>query len=266
MRRSLSLATSIFAVLSTLHAVPQTAPQTALSNTPGKVGASAVWQPPQDFVTKAHDVCDKGAGPAGSGVCFINQMSVAGAPADAVAFTRMLSAKTDGQVGIMVAFKNFGPVDAAQVLYPLRANDNYGLLLVNGDPAVLDVDDLKKLDRAAMEANPMYVAVKQKFPESDVWPGDRSGTEIWPKVQPLPAGGTEFVVSYPLINGCHACRHTGVARFGWDFDANGKFLHTTFIPTPPPPRLLHHPPQGPRVPPPPSADQPPPAPSAPPAQ
>jgi hypothetical protein len=168
-------------------------------------------------------------------------MSAAGAPADAVSFTRMLYRQNGGLVGIMTAFKKYGPVDAAQVLYPERANDNYVLLLVNGNPPILDVDDLQKLDRAAMEQNPMYQAVKQKFPKTDVWPGDRSGSQPWPRVQPLAGGGQHFVVTYPLLDGCHACQHTGQARFGWDFDASGKFLRTTYIATPPPPKLLPKP-------------------------
>jgi len=112
----------------------------------GKIGGSAAWQPPKDFLANAHATCDKNSGaPADYGQCFIDQMTKAGAPADAVAFTRMLFQQSDGQVGILSAFKQLGRVDAAQVFYPLRANDNYGLLLVNGDPKVLDVDDLKKL-------------------------------------------------------------------------------------------------------------------------
>jgi len=207
------------------------------SQTAGKITASAVWQPPPDFVTKAHSVCDKSAGPESFPVCFINQMSASGAPADAVTFTRALFKQSDGQVGIMSAFKTVGPVDVAQVLYPLRANDNYGLQLVNGDPSILDVDDLKQLDRKAMEENSMFQAVKQKYPQTDVWPGDRSGNAPWPRVETLPDGGKQFVVSYPLINGCHACARVGLARFGWNFDAKGKFQRTIYIPTPPPPKL-----------------------------
>ena len=169
--------------------------------------------------------------------------AAAGAPADAVAFTRMLFQESDGQVGIMSAFKNYGVVDAAQVFYPLRANDNYGLLLVNGDPKILDVDNLPKLDRQAMEDDPLFQSVKKKFPQTDIWPGDRSGSTPWPRVQPLAGGGTEFIVTYPLINGCHACEHVGLARFAWNFDAQGKFLGTKFIPTPPPPKMMRPRPQ-----------------------
>jgi hypothetical protein len=225
-------------------AIPQkgmAAAQPAKAGSGSKISAAAVWQPPQDFLTKAHSSCDKLAGSAGFTECFINQMSTAGAPADAVSFTRMLYKQNDGMVGIMTAFKTFGPVDAAQVFYPLRANDNYGLLLVNGDPKVVDVDDLQKLDQAAMEQNPMFAAVKKRFPQTAIWPSDHSGNSPWPRVDQLPSGGTEFVVPYQLLNGCHACRSVGLARFGWDFDANGKFLKTTFIPTPPPPRILPRP-------------------------
>jgi hypothetical protein len=133
---------------------------------------------------------------------------------------------------MMTAFDKVGPVDAAQVMYPLRANDNYGVLLVNGDPKILDVDDLQKLDRAAMEQSPQYQAIKQKFPKVDVWPGDRSGKDPWPRVQAQSGGGTEFIVRYPLINGCHACERVGEAYFGWDFDADGKFLRATYLPAP----------------------------------
>ncbi len=56
----------------------------------GEIGASAVWQPSQDLLSKAHLVCEKGAGPASFAECFLNQIA-AGAPADAVSFTSCIS-------------------------------------------------------------------------------------------------------------------------------------------------------------------------------
>ena len=213
--------------------------------TSGKIGASAVWQPTQDFVTKAHTACDKGE-MSDYGGCFITQMSLQGASADAVSFTRMLYKQSDGQVGIMTAFEKVGPVDMARVMYPLRANDNYGLLLVNGDPSILDVDDLKKLDQKAMKDHYFYQTVLAKYPKMDIWPGDRSGTE-WPQVKPIPNVGQQFIVGYPLMDGCHACRIVGLALFGWNFDNQGKFLGTQYIPKPPPPKIIS-PRRGPRPP------------------
>jgi hypothetical protein len=247
-RQKLAVALAVALGLGTSIAFCQNAPAS------GKIGPSAVWQPPQDFIAKAHAACDQ-SNPPNYAECFIDQMSKLGAPADAVSFTRMLYKQSDGQVGIMTGFHQVGPVDEARVMYPLRANDNYGLLLVNGDPAILDVDDLKKLDRAGMEQYPLYQAVKQKYTKTDLWPGDRSG-KMWPQTKPLPDGGLQFIIGYPLRNGCHACTPTGLARFSWDFDAKGKFLDTQYILTPPPPRVMR--PSRTAEPPPPTGQQPPP--------
>lgn len=207
----------------------------------GKITAAAVWQPPQDFLTKAHAACDKSMSAMSFPECFMNQIAAAGAPPEAVAFMRALYQQSDGQIGIMSAFKAYGPVDAAQVMYPLRANDNYGLLLVNGDPNLIDVDDMKKLDQAPMDQDTIYQALKTKYPQAALWPGDRSGSDAWPRATPIADGGTQFIVFYPVINGCHACERLGRARFGWDFDASGKYLRTVYIPAPVPPRHMRHP-------------------------
>ena len=204
----------------------------------GKIGASAIWQPPQDFLDKAHSVCDKGAGAASFDQCFMNQIAAAGAPADAVSFTRMLYQQNGGLVGIMTAFKKYGPVDVAQVFYPLRANDNYALLLVNGNPEILDVDDHAKAGPGSDGTGLDVPGSETKVSPNRSLAGRPQWQHSLARVQLLPAGGTEFIVSYRLINGCHACQHVGLARFGWDFDASGKFLRTVFIPTPPPPKLI----------------------------
>jgi len=198
----------------------------------GKATAAAVWAPSQDILARARNFCDKSMGAASFPECFMNQLAAAGAPAESTAFTRALYQGSDGQVGLMSAFKSYGTVGVAQVMYPLRANDNYGLLFVNTDPNLLDPDDLKKLDQAAMDQDAVFQSIKKQYPQADLWPGDRSGKDPWPQAKQLPDGGTEFIVSYPLINGCHACARVGVAGFGWEFDSSGKFLKTVYIPTP----------------------------------
>ena len=228
------LTTALFCVFGLLLG-PNANSQNGTTSSSPKISASGVWQPPQGIFTKASKACQTGAGPESFSVCYMNQLAAQGEPADAVKFTRWLFDHFDQNVGIMTAFKSYAPVDTAQVMIPLRANDNYALLLLNGDPSVINVDDLQRLDRKAMEADPLFRSVKQRYPKVDLFPGDRSGSAPWPRVQPLPDGGKRFIVSYPLINGCHACARVGVARFGWDFDAGGKFLRTVYVPT----RLLH---------------------------
>jgi hypothetical protein len=189
-----------------------------------KIDASAVWQVTPQFLTTAHAACDGSSHIVG---CMIDQMSKAGPSASAVNFTRELYKQSHGDFGIMTGFQDQGPVAFAWITYPLRANTNYGLLLVNGQPPIVNVEDLKLLDRKTMVKSAQFQDLKNQFPKVDVWPGDRDG-KTWPNSQSGPNGGTQFVVGYPLINGCHACARAGLAIFTWNFDAQGKFLGTSF--------------------------------------
>jgi hypothetical protein len=134
----------------------------------------------------------------------------------------------------MTGFQTESPVSFAWITYPLRANTNYGLLFVNGKPPILNVEDLKLLDTKTMEHSFQFQDVKNQFPNVNLWPGDRDG-KTWPNSQSGPNGGTQFVVGYPLRNGCHACASAGSALFTWNFDAQGKFQGTTFMGLTPPP-------------------------------
>jgi hypothetical protein len=205
----------------------------AQSQPMSKIGASAVWQVPPQFLAKARAVCDKASSP-GDVKCLIDQMTKAGAPAAAVRFSRELYRESHGEFGILTGFQDQSPVAFAWVTYPLRANTNYGLLMVNGQPPIVNVEDLKLLDRKTMEQSFQFQDLKNQFPKVDLWPGDRDGKE-WPNSQAAPNGGTQFVVSYPLLNGCHACARSGFAIFTWNFDARGKFLGTSFMGMTPPP-------------------------------
>src|SRR5271169_437863 len=78
---------------------------------PGAFGPSAVWQPPQSFLSAANAACRQSSQARKYSDCFVNQMAKAGAPADAVNFTRELSRESHGDVGIMTGFNKVGPVD-----------------------------------------------------------------------------------------------------------------------------------------------------------
>jgi len=190
-----------------------------------KVDASAVWQIPSQFMANAHAACDGSS--TDFAECMIGHMAKAGASPQAVSFTRELYRESRGEFGIMTDFQNEGPVAFAWITYPLRANTNYGFLLVNGQPSIVNVEDLKLLDTNNMRQSFQFQDVKAQFPKVDIWPGDRSG-KIWPNSQSGPNGGIQFSVDYPLLNGCHACAHAGSVIFNWNFDAYGKFLGTTF--------------------------------------
>ena len=201
----------------------------ALAETPSaKIGPSAVWQMPAQFMTTAHAACDPSSSSSSAFIaCLISQMQKAGAPADGVQFTRLLYKESHGEFGVMTGFHDEGPVAFAWITYPLRANTNYGFLLLNGQPRILNVEDLKLLDEKTMKQSAQFHDLKGQFPNVNLWPGDRDG-QIWPNSQSGPNGGMQFTVSYPLRNGCHACASAGQAIFNWNFDATGKFVGTSF--------------------------------------
>jgi hypothetical protein len=128
-----------------------------------KIGPSAVWQLPVQFTATADPACEPSSS-SEYGECTIGQMAKTGAPADAVLFTRELYKESHGQFGIMTGFRDEGPVAFAWVTYPLRANTNFGFLLVNGQPRIIDVEDLKLLDTKAMRQSGQFQDLRGQFP------------------------------------------------------------------------------------------------------
>ena len=193
----------------------------------GRITASAVWQAPADFLSKAHAACDKITGsPANFAQCFIGQMKTAGAPAPALAFTQAVYQFSGGDVGILTGIHAVGPVDVAFVSYP-RANRIMDCCWSwiaqdhqRGGMSLLDQNGLKQ--------SPQFQDLLAQFPQASLFPGDRDGT-TWPNTQQGSNNGLQFIVGYPLLNGCHACTNAGFALFTWNFDATGKFLGTTFM-------------------------------------
>jgi hypothetical protein len=154
-------------------------------------------------------------------------MTKAGAPASAVQFSREVL-KLNGEVGILSGFNKVGPVDVAFVTYPFRANPSYGLFLVNGQPRVINAEDLSLLDQKGLQGSFQFQDLKNQFPKAAIYPGDRDG-KTWPNSQTGSNGGLQFVIGYPLRNGCPTCAHAGFALFQWNFDPSGKFTGTSFL-------------------------------------
>lgn len=195
-----------------------------------KLGAGAIWLPSEAFLNTTQTACKAGTDMA---LCMLNRMATAGAPPQAVQFSRQLYQHSK-QFGVMYRFQSVGPVDMAQVFYPLRDADfpyavasmRYGLLLVNGDPPILDIDDLTRLDMRGLEHDKGYQGLKKNFPGLQVWGGGRGGTS-WPQVQKSD-GGLSFDIYYVLNPVRPAGSWRSGAHFDWNFDAAGKFLGTKF--------------------------------------
>ena len=134
------------------------------------------------------------------------------------------------------AFRDTGRVDIAYIEYLFRANDLDGVLLVNGTPSIIDVDDYKFLSQEDLRKNDDYAALLQKYPNVSVFPGDRYQTGE-PKSWPTADDGLEFHVEYLLQDGCHACARIGtlVVDFVFDGSDSAAPLHFAAVSSAPAP-------------------------------
>jgi predicted secreted protein len=154
--------------------------------------------------------------------CFAREMKKAGASPEAVEFSKQL-----GEPGFVRDFKKAGVVDIAYVFYPYRANENQSCLIVNGEPAIIDIDNHTLVSVDSLKGNSRYLALMKRPKDISLWPGDRYGTET-PEVDLPVDNGVRITVNYRLREQCHACAVLGHAWFEFDFDEAGKFRGAKF--------------------------------------
>lgn len=199
----------------------------AMAQEPGKpaphaamrVGAAAVWNPPAEALAAIRQKCAE-ADPVHIERCFLNEMKAAGASPEAMAFAESLA----GTMGVVYlrAFRRVERVDVAYIEYAFRANELEGVLLVNGNPSPIDVDDDRFTIDAEMRKNAAYAALAEQYPHISVWPGDRFDSKL-PTMTSIGWGTQSFLVQYTLRDGCHACAVVGTATLAFTFDTQGNF-------------------------------------------
>jgi hypothetical protein len=220
--RVITTASLILFALGFFCAVAMPADMTGEKRTARVMTADTVWNTDRQTILAARQRCaDTGGRELEE--CFADAMQSFGASPEAVAFTRSF-----GGGAFVRKFQETGRIDIAQIIYPFRPNENHGILLVNGEPPVVDVDDIARLPKEEMEQDRTYAAIRKNYPRVTLWPGDRSFKQV-PLVETLSGGGQAFVVSYILRNFCHACEVLGSAFFSFDFDKGGKLVGIHFL-------------------------------------
>jgi len=200
----------------------------ANEETDDAVGESAIWRPEAGDLEDIAQTCKTEASPDYT-KCFVDQMGSL-ASSEAVLFTQTLVQESPQHTGYLKGLREAGPVDLGYVEYPGTAQLSQGWVLVNGNPAVVDVDNLNLLPRAALEQDAQFKALRSTFQQLELMATneDRSADNA-PQVQPLGDGSQRFVIPYTLKEPCLACRPIAHANFGFDFDPTGKFLGVKFI-------------------------------------
>jgi len=187
-----------------------------------RVSAAAVWNPPVDMLATIRQKCGE-ADPTHIERCFLNEMKSAGASPEALSFAESLAASLG--VVYLREFRRMEKVDVAYIEYAFRANELEGVLLVNGNPSPIDVDDDRFTIDAEMKKNAAYAALAEQYPRISVWPGDRFDSKL-PTMTSTGWGTQSFLVQYTLRDGCHACAVVGTATLAFNFDTQGNFQGT----------------------------------------
>src|ERR1700751_2530945 len=204
----------------------------AADSTP-RITEKSAWTPAPEQLSDIRRKCTEGD-PAQHEACFLDAMKSAGASDEAMAFVKDFAANG---LAYVRAFRDTGRVDIAYIEYLFRANDLDGVLLVNGTPPIIDVDDNKFLSQEDLRKNDDCAALLQKYPNVGVFPADRYHTEQ-PVANFTANEGQEFQVEYLLQDGCHACARIGTLIVTFDFDSSGRFTEVTALGVRPNPKPI----------------------------
>jgi hypothetical protein len=191
-----------------------------------QISDSSVWTPSPDGLKQIQQTC--ASQPSNYSQCFIEQMPNFGASADAVAFTRGYAEQNHGLIAFLQEFRPVDMVDVGYAFFPNGADFNQRWLLLNGAPAVINVDDFHFLPLAEMRKDPVYAALLKRDPQITLFDGDRS-FDAAPAAGNLPGGEQWFEIDYPLKDRCRACAQVGSATYRFEFDPTGKLAGVKFV-------------------------------------
>lgn len=151
--------------------------------------------------------------------CFYDNMKLCEASTDAIAFSRLFSEKA-----YLEEFREMGKVDLGWVTFPIRANTNQEVYLLNGSPSLISTVISEEPISDEMN-DPLYSEMKNKYNDASLW----NYSSQFIKKESLQNNSERYVFQYRFINGCHACGTEYLANIGFDFDADGKFFKTAFL-------------------------------------
>jgi hypothetical protein len=196
--------------------------------TDDQIGEEAIWNAGPEDLNEIGQAC-KITDAARYRDCFIEQMGEY-ASSDAVAFTQMMASQKSPRLGYLAGLREYGVVDLGYVAYPGNGNMHQGWALVNGIPAVVNLDDVAILPKPAMEKDPQYIALRQSHPQMQlVVKDEQRKADTSPQIERLPGEGERFLVPYSLQEPCAGCAPLAQASFGFDFNDAGKFVGIKFL-------------------------------------
>lgn len=187
-----------------------------------RIDAQVTWPNGWDTYTRVEGQCRAIRFPDHDR-CILQAMKPFAPSTKAYGFAERLAAMDlPGWAGSYTAY---GKVDLIEAEYPFRANTNTGYLLVNGEPAIVNVESftLSERDKQA----PAYRAIMQRHPEAFL--ANHQGF-----VGHQPHGTGQRFIFVDTFSTCRACDPVATAEFAYDFDATGRLVRTQLLALLPP--------------------------------
>ena len=193
-----------------------------------QVSESAIWEPTHDELAQINQNCN--ANTPGYAQCFTQQMSELGAPDEAVSFTRQFADQNNGVVAVLQDFRPVDSVDLGYAYFPAASEARHAWLLLNGVPAIINVDNPDLLPESQMEKDQQYVTLRENHARASLLLDDTErapGTS--PEMTTLNDSNQRFVVPYSIKDGCRTCAVLGHAYYSFDFDPAGQLLGVKYV-------------------------------------
>jgi hypothetical protein len=200
----------------------------ASHETDDQIGQEAVWNAADNDISAISQVC-KDNEAAAFRDCFIEQMG-GYASSDAVAFSQLLASQQSPRLGYLGGIRESGLVDLGYVVYPGNSEPRQGWVLMNGVPALINLDDVAVLPKSDMEKDAQFAALRRSHPQMQLAVNDdERKAESSPQIERLAEGGERFVIPYALQERCAGCMPVAQASFGFDFNEAGNLLGIKFL-------------------------------------
>ncbi len=200
----------------------------ANEETDDQIVEEAVWNPDANDLAEINQACSNQQAPQYNH-CFIEQMGNF-ASSDAVAFSQLLASQKTPHLGYLSGLREAGQVDLGYVAYPDGPEFSHGWVLLNGIPALVNVDDIHALPQAGMANDPQFKALSKNHPQVHLAvSNDLRMPDAVPEIESVGDGGERFIVPYALQENCAGCKPLGIASFAFDFGPTGKYLGAKFV-------------------------------------
>lgn len=156
--------------------------------------------------------------------CILEYMKKSGASDEALQFTRKIVPEVLESDGYLESFEEKGRVDLGFVVLPTRANTNGAYVFLNGSPSVVSTEQ-RGVEQLDISGDSNYSMLKKQYPQLQIW-GNGAG---FVSEHANTNGEQTFILTYMLVDYCHACYIGWWAHVAFDFSKDGTFIGTKFL-------------------------------------